>query len=842
MMGMQLRSHTSVIRAVLGPTNTGKTHLAIDRMLGHATGMIGFPLRLLARENYDRIVTLRGPGSVALITGEEKIVPARPRWFVCTVESMPLDLQVDFLAIDEIQLCGDPERGHVFTDRLLHARGREETMFLGSDTIRSLIRQLLPEVSFESRPRFSVLKYAGPKKLSRLPRRSAAIVFSGSDLYTLAEQFRRQRGGAAVVLGALSPRARNAQVAMYQAGEVEHLVATDAIGMGLNMDIDHVAFASLRKFDGRYLRELGPAEIGQIAGRAGRHMTDGTFGVTNGLGDLDPTIVDAVEEHQFEPLHAAYWRNRTLDFTSPSALLKSLEMAAPTRKLIRRHGADDHRVLTALAKDETVAGPANNPAAVRLLWEVCQIPDFRKVMAEQHTSLLRSIYMHLCRSEGLLPTDWVAAQIARLDDLNGEIDALTARIAHVRTWTYVSHRAEWLADAQHWQERTRAIEDRLSDALHDRLTQRFVDRRAAVLVHRRRDGSEVLSGVNKQGEVFVEGEIVGQLSGLSFTSDSSVKDATKMLRTAARRAAGDEVVRRVACLVDDGDDAFRLDKSARIQWRGDDIARLRQGDSILAPRVEPLGNELLETAQRERIRVRLQAWLDGYLRRRLSKLFRLQFADVGGAARGLVFQLVERLGAVPRTAVRALVGALDGRDRQVLSRLDLRLGVHTIFVASLLRPELIRLRELLWSVYFVSAKVVAPTTVDVSLDGAPALSMAQIDSQCLPYIGYRRFGAISLRVDHVEKVAALARKKAKQGPFLATPEIVAAAGCDKEDLVAVMAGLGFRATPEDMGVVFSLERRVKARRSTRATRKQNKLPADYTDSPFAKLRELDVIS
>lgn len=830
---MQLYSHTSLVRAVLGPTNTGKTHLAIDRMLGHVSGMIGFPLRLLARENYDRIVALRGAGSIALITGEEKIIPANPRWFVCTVESMPLDRQVDFMAIDEIQLCGDPERGHIFTDRLLHARGREETMFLGSDTIRPLIRRLVPETTFERRPRFSTLKYAGMRKVSQLPRRSAAIVFSGNDLYALAEQFRRRRGGAAVVLGALSPRARNAQVAMYQAGEVEHLVATDAIGMGLNMDIDHVAFASLAKFDGRHQRQLGPAEIGQIAGRAGRHMMDGTFGVTNGLGGLDPTIVEAVEEHRFEPLTAVYWRNRSLDFMSPLALIKSLETPAPTRQFIRRHGADDHRALTALARDETVLGLASNPATVRLLWEVCQIPDFRKVMAEQHTRLLRGLYLRLCRAEGLLPEEWVAAQIARLDDLTGEIDALTARIAHVRTWTFVSHRAEWLADAQHWQDRTRAIEDRLSDALHERLTQRFVDRRAMVLGHRRRDGADVLAGVNGAGDVIVEGEFVGRLSGLVFTPDPTIKDAARVLRSAARRAACDEVARRVTHFVKDRDDAIKLDNNARICWQGTEVARLRKGGSILTPTAEPLGNDLLDAAQRERVRVRAQTWLDRYLSRRLSKLYRLQSASIGGAARGLVFQLIERLGSTSRAAARAQVDALEDRDRKMLSRLGLRVGAHTIFVAGLLRPDAICLRALLWSAHFARA------SVEIPLGGSPILRLAQGDRRCLPYIGYRRFGSVGLRVDCVEKLATLARKKARQGPFLATPELVVAAGCDGDDLVTVMSGLGFRAVVEDMGIVYSPARKRRPRRPQRAARKTAKSSAQLADSPFAVLRELN---
>ncbi|MCH9020559.1 MAG: hypothetical protein IIA73_09375 [Proteobacteria bacterium] len=491
------------LTAVLGPTNTGKTHLAVERMLGHRSGMIGLPLRLLAREVYDNVVARVGDRAVALITGEEKLVPARPRYFVCTVEAMPLDRPVDFLAVDEIQLADDGERGHVFTDRLLNARGLEETMFLGADTIRRLVRRLAPDMAFISRPRLSRLDYAGPKKLTRLPPRSAVVTFSANDVYALADVLRRQRGGAAVVLGALSPRTRNAQVALYQGGDVDYMVATDAIGMGLNMDVDHVAFAALRKFDGRGLRALTPAELAQIAGRAGRYMNDGTFGTTGDVGGLDADVVEAIEGHRFPSLRAIYWRNARLRFTSLDALIRSLDAPPPAPGLMRAPDVDDRRALGALAGEEEIRRFAANPDAVRLLWEVCRIPDYRKTMDDAHARLLGRVYTHLMQGDGVLPEDWADRHVAPFDRIDGDIDTLVTRIAHVRTWTYISHRTGWLADPGHWQARTRAIEDRLSDALHDRLTQRFVDQRGSALVRELKRGGAVSAAIDDDGAVDV---------------------------------------------------------------------------------------------------------------------------------------------------------------------------------------------------------------------------------------------------------------------------------------------------------------------------------------------------
>ncbi|HXQ46226.1 MAG TPA: helicase-related protein, partial [Caulobacteraceae bacterium] len=501
----------SRLLAVLGPTNTGKTHLAVERMLAFASGMIGLPLRLLAREIYDRVVKARGPRCVALITGEEKIVPPAPQYFVCTVEAMPLDRKVEFLAVDEVQLCADPERGHVFTHRLLHARGKAETMLLGAATVAPLVRRLCPHAEIQSRDRFSQLIYDGSKKLTRLPRRSAVVAFSADAVYAIAELIRRQRGGAAVVMGSLSPRTRNAQVALFQSGEVDFLVATDAIGMGLNMDVDHVAFAGLRKFDGRRSRWLYAQEIGQIAGRAGRYRNDGTFGVTAEAPEMEPDVVAAVEGHAFQPAAAAEWRNARLSFQSLQELMRSLAAPPPTPGLKLSEESQDETTLRQLAVDETVIRRCRDRANLIRLWEVCQTPDFRKTTQEDHTRLLGAMFEHLTQGNRRLPEDWAQGQFASLDRTDGDIDALSARLARVRTLAYVANRGDWLADPGSWQGRARALEDQLSDTLHERLMQRFIDRRTSALMRSLSEGDgPILAGVGVDGAVTVEGHFVGR--------------------------------------------------------------------------------------------------------------------------------------------------------------------------------------------------------------------------------------------------------------------------------------------------------------------------------------------
>jgi ATP-dependent RNA helicase SUPV3L1/SUV3 len=816
--------------AVLGPTNTGKTHLAIERMLGHKSGMIGFPLRLLARENYDRIVKLRGARTVALITGEEKIVPPNPSYFVCTVESMPLDRAVDFLAVDEIQLCADPERGHVFTARLLHARGLAETMFLGADTIKPLMRRLVPEFEHISRPRFSTLVYTGHKKVTRLPPRSAVVAFAVADVFSLAELIRRQRGGTAVVLGALSPRARNAQVEMFQAGEVDYLVATDAIGMGLNMDLDHVAFARTAKFDGRGPRRLTAAELAQIAGRAGRHMSDGTFGTTAEQGPLDPEIVEAVETHRFDPLTRLNWRNLRLRFESIDALLKSLDQRPSVPGLMQARTADDHRALQALARNRAVAELANNRAAVRLLWEVCQIPDFRKVMADSHTRLLAHIFTRLAGPEEQLPTEWIAGQIRNLDRTDGDIDTLMARIAHIRTWTYITHRSDWVRDAACWQEQTRGIEDRLSDALHDRITQRFVDRRAAFLVRRLASDDELIASVSAAGEVRVEGAYVGRLDGLRFVPDAIDGIEMRMVNAAANRVLRSEIGVRARVLAADADHAFAIDATGQLRWRGGVVGRLVAGERMLTPRVEAIVGDFVEGEAREKVRQRLAGFARAEIERRLATLSALSDLPLSGIARGLAFQLADALGTLPVSAVSRELAGLDRVSRAAMNRLGVRFGTETIYVESLLHAEAVRFRGLLWAVRHGQAVPALP--------GARRLARAIKTDSSVPAsfyaaIGYFVADGLALRADRLERLAGRARQLSRAGPFAADHRLVATAGIEGDALRRWLMALGYRAVIDGGAETFVLRPR---RRRDSAGRKAPRPQRE--GHPFAKLREL----
>ncbi len=809
--------------AVLGPTNTGKTHFALERMLGHASGMIGFPLRLLARENYERVVKVKGEGAVALITGEERIVPAHPRYFVCTAESMPLDRAVAFLAVDEIQLCADPERGHIFTDRLLHARGTEETLFLGAETIRPLIRRLVPGVEFVTRPRFSQLTYAGPRKLTRLPPRSAVVAFSAAEVYGLAEFIRRQRGGAAVVLGALSPRTRNAQVGLYQAGEVDYIVATDAIGMGLNMDVDHVAFAALRKFDGINPRDLAAAELAQIAGRAGRHMNDGTFGTTGDAGAIAPDMVEAVENHHFPALKALCWRNSDLRFTSLQALAASLDRAPPSPGLVRGREADDRQALTALSADSTIAPLVTHPDRVRLLWEVCQIPDFRKVMADSHARLLASIFRHLAGPSGRLPTDWLARQIARLDRTDGEFDTLIARIANVRTWTYVSHRGDWVEDGGHWQGLTRAIEDRLSDALHERLTQRFVDRRTAILVRSLRDATPPQSEVAETGAVLVAGQKVGRLAGFRFHPEATEGGhAARAVAAAADRALKAEIGGRIEAFTRDSDQSFALAADGAVLWRGDKVADLAAGPDILRPAAILAGGDLLDGGGREKVRRRLERAVAAAISAALAPLFTAQAAPLAGAARGLIHHLAEGLGSVPRSTAGAQIRALSPEDRAALARLDIRLGVESVYLPMLLKPAAQEMRALLWRVHDGRPAPAAPgarTKLPVDPEAAPAFYEA---------VGYRILGNRAIRVDMLERLAAeirrLAREAGAEG-FAVTPRLLSLLALPAAELVPVLSGLGYRPVEQD-----GVPRFRPAPRRDRPRRRDKP-----SDSPFAVL-------
>ena len=774
--------------AVLGPTNTGKTHLAVERLLAHSSGMIGLPLRLLAREIYDRVVKARGAGRAALITGEEKIVPANPQYFVCTVEAMPLDRRVEFLAVDEIQLCADPERGHVFTHRLLHARGASETMLMGAATVVPLIRRLCPDAEIQFRERLSTLSYDGPKKLTRLPRRSAVVAFSADAVYAIAELIRRHRGGAAVVMGSLSPRTRNAQVELFQSGDVDFLVATDAIGMGLNMEVDHVAFAGLRKFDGRRTRGLHSQEIGQIAGRAGRFRRDGAFGVTGDAPDLDPDVVASVEGHVFPPVLAAEWRNAKLDFSSLQGLVRSLAAPPPTPGLRLSEEAQDETTLRQLSHDETVIRRTRDRANLRRLWEACQTPDFRKTTQDEHTRLIGGLFQHLTQGNRRVPEDWMQGQFSTLDRADGDIEQLSTRLARVRTLAYIANRADWLADPLAWQGRARELEDRLSDTLHQSLMQRFVDRRTSTLLRSlHQHAGPILGGIGADGAVTVEGHVVGRLSGVHFEPVRGASELeNRALRGAVERAVAPEIARRLGELASEGDEAFALKAGGLVEWRGRAAGEI-VGGSPFKPRVRLLGDFGADAA-RERAARRLEAFVAGEASRRLAALKRLieAIADgrLRGLARGVAYQLVEQSGILDRRRADEHIRALSQSERRVLKSFGVRFGAFSLYLPALLTEEAL-------SIGAVFAELAAPGWRPAA-DALGVLPHPAPPPEALGLRGLRAVAGMTAPVLALERLDALSRSALERSGLVElTPALLAALGWTPGEAEPILRALGF---------------------------------------------------
>jgi ATP-dependent RNA helicase SUPV3L1/SUV3 len=798
------------VTAVLGPTNTGKTHLAIERMLAHSSGVIGLPLRLLAREVYNKIADRAGTEAVALITGEEKIKPKNPRFWVSTVEAMPRDLDVSFLAVDEIQIASDLERGHVFTDRILHRRGRDETLLLGAATMRPIIERLLPGASIVTRPRLSQLEFAGDRKITRQPRRTAIVAFSADEVYAIAELIRRQHGGAAVVLGSLSPRTRNAQVEMFQNGDVDYLVATDAVGMGLNLDVDHVAFASDRKYDGYQFRRLTPSEFAQIAGRAGRATRNGTFGTTGRCAPFEPELVNALQNHTFDSVKMLQWRNSKLDFASLGSLQVSLALPPGHEALTRAPIAEDQRVLDHAARDGEVRDMAHGTAAVERLWDACQIPDYRRLAPAAHAELVTTLYAFLMK-RGRIPDAWFAAQVDQADRVTGDIDTLSGRIAQIRTWTFVANRPDWLSDPDHWQGMTREIENKLSDALHERLTERFVDRRTSVLMRRLRENSVLNTEIGKTGEVIVEGHTIGRLDGFTFAPDAAEAGSdAKALQAAAQQVLASEIDARATKLGAAPDDQFVLTSDGTIRWTGDAVAKLVAAEDALHPRLRIIADDRLAGAAREAVQTRLDLWLKTHIEKLLGPLFGLSKAeDITGIGRGIAFQLVEALGVLERSKISAEMKDLDQTSRATLRKYGVRFGAYHIYFPALLKPAARALASLLWAE--------KQDNVDMSaLSGAQHLASSgrtsfpvdkALHRDAYRVLGYRQCGERAVRVDILERLAdlirpALAWRETSPGEkpagafdgrgFVVTQAMTSLTGSAGEDFASVLRALGYR--------------------------------------------------
>ena len=797
------RNENFKVKALLGPTNTGKTYYAMERMLSHSSGIIGFPLRLLARENYDKAVSEVGKSKVALVTGEEKIIPPNAKYFCCTVESMPLERSFSFVAIDEIQLAADPDRGHIFTDRILNTRGTEETVLLGAETIKPILQKILPNCSIEIRPRLSILSYIGVKKLTRLKPRSAIVAFSIPEVYKIAELIRTKKGGAAIVMGALSPRTRNAQVNLYQNGQVDYLIATDAIGMGLNMDIDHVAFASDTKFDGKIPRYLNPPEIAQIAGRAGRHSRNGSFGVVEDHLKFDEETIEQIENHSFFPLKNIWWRNSELNFDSLKVLFSSLEAHPPFDFMRKKVGALDALCLNHLSGISSIKNRINNKYALNLLWDVCQIPDFSNSLSGVHFSLLEKTF-ELLLGNGKLDNEWIDAQLNRLNKFDGEIDTLLNRISNIRTWTFITNRQKWIDESEYWQNEAKTIEDKLSDELHNRLTQRFVDKRIVILNKTLKEHSNLEALIRLDGKVIVEGEEVGLLKGFEFIPSLSEGEKAGPILSAARKILPKEIERRVRELLMSDNAAFKFDDEGSILWQNNKVAKLINGEILYSPKIIIINSEFLSDEQIKQIEIRVNEAVEKNIQNILSEAINLKKPifnveqqinetekkideSLSGKALGIAYQVYEGLGSAQINNLSVSTANLSESDKRNLARLGLRLGVETIYLPNLLKPAAIKLRALLWSVHNQDfPKDAFPPDGRVSIK-----TLINVKKEFYRALGFVPLGNLAVRADIAERLSALIRIEARAGQFRINDAMLSIAGATKIQMEEILYDLGY---------------------------------------------------
>ncbi len=818
------------ITAVLGPTNTGKTFLAIETMLDFESGMIGFPLRLLAREVYDKIIKKVDSNKVALITGEEKIIPSNAKYFVCTVESMPIDKKLDFVGVDEIQLCSDHERGHIFTDRLLNLRGEKLTMLMGSNTIKNIISKLDEDTEFINKERLSKLSYVGHKKISRIDRKTAIIAFSVEEVYAIAELIRRQKGGAAIVMGSLSPKTRNSQVELYQSGDVDFLVATDAIGMGINMDLNNVYFSNLKKFDGRKLRRLTLSEIGQIAGRAGRYLNDGYFGITGDCKEINPDEIELLENHKFENINTLFWRNTDLDFNNSSNLIKSLE-EKPNKNWLRRiHECEDEKILKYFLKnlDKNII---DSKEKLSLLWECCQIPDFVKKTYGNHLEVVSKVYEFLTSKEGKVPNVYMKNKLSSLDKLDGNIDSISNRIANVRTWSYVSNKLNWVENNDYWVERTKSLEDKLSDRLHSELTKSFIDKRASVLARGLKQDITFKTQIIESSKVIIDKQFIGNLKGLKLELDLKIDTLdtdVKSLKKAARQTIGPEFNRRIKEIIDTK--LLEIRDDFKIYWQNFPIAKLISGKDYLEPEISLIIDDIIEETEQKKLKIFLDSWIKEKINLTLKNLIDLKsLKEKNSSIRALAYQLYESNGVLKRESISDYLQKLSQEERKVLRNLGVKFGRYHIFLFKLFKPEAVSLRVLLWKNYHQKFFNLKPPTFGLNFVESDKFQ----DKNFMLLCGFECFKDIFVRIDILERlfVKIINSNPDGKGDIKLLPEMLNLLGCSKDNFLKLIKKMNYRCFEKDKSTYFKYvpKRKVNRKISTKF---------ELKDNPFNVLKEM----
>ncbi len=825
-----------MITAVLGPTNTGKTFLAVETMLSFQSGMIGFPLRLLAREVYDKVIKKCEPSSVALITGEEKIIPLNAKYFLCTVESMPIDKKLEFVAIDEIQMCNDHERGHIFTDRLLNLRGEKQTMFMGSNAMKKILSNLNEQIEFIKKDRYSKLSYSGHKKISRIERKSAIIAFSTEEVYAIAELLRRQKGGCAIVMGSLSPKTRNSQVSLYQSGDVDYLVATDAIGMGINMDLNSVYFSNLKKFDGKKLRRLNLAEISQIAGRAGRYMNDGTFGITGEVQNINPDDIELIENHKFELINSIFWRNSELEFSNTNSLIKSLDEKPKKDWLRRINDCEDEKVLKYLINNQNEISIKNDKKNLKLLWECCQIPDFVKKSYGKHLEIVKKVYQFLSENNGKIPNSYFKDQLKKLDKLEGNVDSISNRIANVRIWSYVANKSNWVENNDYWIERTKHLEDKLSDRLHEELTKTFIDKRASVLAKGLKQDTDFKTEIIDNNKVKINDQFIGNLNGLKLELDLKVDtlDADiKSLKKASRQTVMPEILRRINQIIETN--LIEIKKDFKIYWNNYPVAKLQKGKDYLSPDIELIIDDMIEVKDRNKLKIFFEKWIKDKIDTELESLIKLKhLKDNNSEIRALAYNLYENNGVVKREKVKIIIDKLKQDQRKILRDAGVKFGRYHIFLHKLFKPSSVSLRILLWKNFYQKYYNLEPPVFGLNFFEYNKNSNKDFMLLC----GFENFEKIFVRIDILERLFLMILNSNKenfqqQKETKLVPEMLNLLGCNKDNFIKLLKQMNYKTYEKDKEVFFKY---IPIRKGF----KKNKNKIDFTDSPFKKLVQLNI--